>query len=183
MNKFSTKDRDQSMTHTVSFHDVPVPRGVAFAIYHCEQHGAKVSLSSCIRTDAIIKAHNKQFGTNLHGQQWCIDMHAKDPANYAAANPVNKTSHCWYSDGSPVYKNSRGRVIPPTGRLPWYQIGIDLDDRGKYEDNSHFLGVAHNLGYSFVAPYRSGSERHHLVLQSSPISTLEHWNVIAKDRA
>lgn len=159
-----------------------MPRGVAFAINHCEEHGAKVSIASCIRVDRILREHNRQFHTNLHGQQFLIDMHAKDPAHWAAANPVNMTSHCWFSDGNPIYKNSKGLPIPACGKLPWYMVGIDVDDVGRIEDNSHFLLVSHKLGYEFVAPYHSGSELHHLVLTRSPVATLEHWNVISSTR-
>lgn len=182
MNRFSKKDRDAPMTHTVSLHDVPMPRGVAFAINHCEEHGAKVSIASAIRVDQVLQEHNQQFHTNLHGQQYLIDTHAKDPAHFAGATPVNMTSHCWFSDGNPVYKDSKGRPIPACGKIPWYMIGVDVDDIGRVEDNSHFLLVAHQLGYEFVAPSHSGSELHHLVLTKSPVATMEHWNVIAKTR-
>jgi len=183
MKRFSKDDRDTAMTHPVSFHGVPMPRGVAFAINHCEEHGAKASIASAIRVDRILNEHNRQFKTTLHGQQYLIDMHAKDPAHFAGANPVNMTSHCWFSDGNPIYKDSKGRPIPARGKLPWYMIGIDLDDIGRWEDNTHFLLVAHRLGYEFVAPYQSGSERHHLVMTRSPVPTLEHWNVISKKRS
>jgi hypothetical protein len=42
--------------------------------------------------------------------------------------------------------------------------------------------VAHKLGYHFVNPYSSGSEKHHVVCVLSPIPTLEAWNQISKER-
>src|SRR3954447_17212014 len=98
MNHFAKADRDKPMTHTVSFHGVPLPRALAFAINHCEEHGAKVSIASAIRVDRIINEHNREFHTNLHGQQFLIDMHKRDPAHFAAANSCSTTSHCWFSD-------------------------------------------------------------------------------------
>jgi hypothetical protein len=181
MNRFKTSDRDQSMTHIVSFHNVPMPRGLAFAIHHIESHGATVSIASADRRMNVIAEHNKQFGTNLHGQAYLVSMHAQNPGQYAAANPPNRTSHCYFSDGSAAYQLN-GKQIPPGGGLPWYMCGIDLDDRGKIEDASRFVSAAKKLGYSFVQPYSSGTERHHVVCVRSPISILEAANQISKNR-
>jgi hypothetical protein len=54
--------------------------------------------------------------------------------------------------------------------------------QGKREDCREFLRVAHKLGYEFIQPYTSGSEQHHVVCVKSPVTTLEHWNVISKAR-
>jgi hypothetical protein len=180
MHTLRKQDRDAPMTHTVSFHGVPMFRGLAFAIDHIEHHGAPVSIFSADRRDSVIREHNKQFGTNLHSQQYAID-HQGQPG-WSAANPVDQTSPCLRSDGNPVYRDSRGRVIPKRGKLPWYELGIDLVDKGTHEDVRRFLAVAHKLGYHFVNPYSSGSEKHHVVCVLSPIPTLEAWNQISKER-
>lgn len=184
MNRFDPHgDRDKPMLHIVSYHDVPMWRVQAFVFHDCELHGAKISIASGIRTDTVIEEHNRLFHTNLHGQQWCIDMHRKDPANYAAANPVNQTSHCGFSDGSAVYRDVHGHQIAATGRLPQFMWGVDVDDLGKVEDNSHLLHVAHGLGFDLLAPYNSGSEHHHLVNGRDPIHILESRGVISANRS
>lgn len=184
MNRFNAKeDRDKAMLHTVSYHDVPMPRVIAYCLHSCEVRGAKVSVASCIRVDSVIEEHNREFGTNLHGQQFCIDMHKKDPAHFAAANSPNTTSHCFFSDGNPAYRDPKtGGVIPATHKLPVWMVGIDVDDIGKVEDNSHLLHVAGQFGLHFVSPYKSGTEHHHLVCAINPIPTLEHHGVISKER-
>lgn len=173
-------DRHAPMLHIVSFHDVPLHRVNAYVLWDCEQHGARVSIASGIRTDDVIAAHNKEFGTDLHGQQFAID-HQGQPG-WSAANPLNRTSHCGFSDGSPCYVDVAGHHIQAGGRLPEWEWGIDVDDIGKVEDNSHLLHVAHQIGFHLLAPYSSGSEHHHLVNVRSPIALLEARNVISKDR-
>lgn len=180
MHTFTKDHRAESMTNLVSFHGVPMPRGLAFAINHIEEHGAPVSIFSADRTIGALREHNRQFGTHLKSQaQLVADWKA---GNGNPANSPETTSHCYRSDGNPVYRNSRGRVIPAGGKLPWYELGIDLSDKGKQEDVHRFLFVAHKLGYHFVQPYKVGTEMHHVVCVLSPIPTLEHWNAIAKVR-
>lgn len=181
MHSFTTRHRDEAMTHTVSYLRVPVPRGVAFALYHVGKHGGAIDLFSGIRTVDVIKEHNQTFGTTLKAQQTLINLHASNPANWNAANPVDRTSHCWFSDGNPAFKVN-GKRIPPGGKLPWYMIGLDLADAGEVESVDEFLLEARKLGYEVVQPYRSGNERHHVVFVESPIAVLERYNVISKER-
>jgi len=169
------------MTNIVSFHMVPMPRALAFAIWHIEKHGAPVIVDSADRTVKMVTEHNKQFGTQLSIQQYLFDNQHKPGFN--PANPPELTSHCYFADGNPAYKNSRGQIIAPGARIPWYSLGIDLHDKGKVEDCRQFLAVAHKLGYEFIQPYSSGAEQHHVIAVKSPIATLEHWNVISKDRS
>ncbi|MEA2302449.1 MAG: hypothetical protein QOE44_2984 [Solirubrobacteraceae bacterium] len=180
MHTLRTEDRVHSMTNLVSFHGVPMPRGLAFAIDHIEKHGAPVSIYSADRTVGAIAEHNKQFGTTLHAQEFLFDNQGKPGFN--PANPPNRTSHCYFADGNPAYKDANGRVVAPGGQIPWYSLGIDISDKGKAEDCREFLRVAHKLGYEFIQPYSSGSEQHHVISVKSPIGTLEHWNVISKKR-
>jgi hypothetical protein len=186
MHTFAKHDRDQAMTHTVSYRAVPMFRGLAFALNHIAEHGATVWIYSADRRDAVIAEHNHQFGTHLRGQQALVDAHASDPVHNAPANSPATTSHCLRSDGNPVYRDARGRHVPARGSLPWFELGIDLEDADsdgrRGNDVDRFLRVAHRLGYAFVRPYASGAEGHHVVCVHSPIPTLEHWNVISKER-
>jgi hypothetical protein len=186
LHTFSTAQRDRSMTATVSYHGVPLFRGLAFALHHIAMHGGGVWVYSADRRDHVIAEHNRQFGTHLHGQQWLVDAHAHDPVRNAPANSPTTTSHCLRSDGAPVYRDARGRHVPAGGSIPWYSLGIDLEDADsdgrRGNDVDRFLRIAHRLGYAAVRPYASGSEGHHVVFVHSPIPTLEHWNQIAKER-
>lgn len=183
MHTFTTRHRNKRMTNIVSYHGVPMFRGLAFTLYHIDKHGGHVDIFSADRRDSVINEHNRQFHTNLHGQGYLYNGYIHGRAGFNPANPPNRTSHCLRSDGAPVYRNRFGRHIPPGNKLPWYMLGIDLSDRGKKENVSNFLHVAHRLGYPFVQPYSSGSERHHVVLVKSPLRTLEHHKVISKVRA
>jgi hypothetical protein len=107
LHTFSTAQRDRSMTATVSYHGVPMFRGLAFALHHVAMHGGGVWVYSADRRDRIIAEHNRQFGTHLHGQQWLVDAHAQDPVRNAPANSPTTTSHCLRSDGNPVYRDVR----------------------------------------------------------------------------
>src|SRR4051812_41508053 len=98
MHRFTTKDRAEAMTHTVSYLRVPVPRGVAFALYHVGKHGGHIDLFSCLRTATVVNAHNRAFGTNLHSQAWLFANQSRPGFN--PANPPSRSSHCGYSDGN-----------------------------------------------------------------------------------
>jgi hypothetical protein len=182
MNILRTQDRDAPMTHFVSFHRVPMYRGTAFALHHIEDHGARLDIFSACRLDTVIKEHNREFHTHLMGQAQLVHLAAIGEGN--PANPVNQTSHCGYADN--VIHNllaRHGVNIGVGGQLPWWAWGLDIADHGKFEDVSKFLTVSKRLGYKFVQPYPSGSERHHVIMVESPIANLERWNVISKNRS
>lgn len=186
MHTLRKQDRDAAMVNLVSFHEVPMPRGIAFCIDHIEDHGGRVAIFSADRTTAAVREHNEQFGTSLHGQQWLIDQYHAGKGN--PANPIKQTSHCYHADTTIARLLTRyGHPTSTEGSIPWWALGIDLADRrkdGTIEEESvdHFLKVAHELGYEFRQPYSSGSERHHVILVNSPVARLEAWNVISEDR-
>jgi hypothetical protein len=183
MHTLRTQDRDQAMDHVVSFHGVPMFRGLAFAIDHIEDHGGRVVIASADRRVKSIEEHNRQFGTRLHAQQFLFDNQWKPGFN--PANPPNRTSHCLFCDDrvAAVMRAHGHPRLRAGSKLPWYALGIDLSDRGTQEHPQHFIHVAHELGYNVVQPYSSGSERHHVIFVEGPIKTLEHWNRISKERA
>lgn len=182
MHTLRTMDRAASMVNLVSFHEVPMPRGLAFAINHVEGRGAKVDIFSADRTVSAIAEHNREFGTHLKAQQQLIDDFNAGRGN--PANPIDETSHCYFADATiAALLTHYGHPTKVGDKIPWWALGIDLSDRGKTEDVSRFLIAAHNLGYDFRQPYSSGSERHHVIAVNSPIARLESWNVISKKRS
>lgn len=188
MHTLRKQDRDASMTSLVSFHGVPMRRGIAFAIDHIESHSAHVAIFSANRTVGAIAEHNRQFGTHLSAQQALIDAHARDP-RLPAANPISQTSHCGYADPTiAALLTLYGHAARSGRKIPWWAEGTDLADivggEIQIEDVHRFLAKAHELGYDFCQPYpNSGNEKHHVILVNSPIPRLEAWNVISKNRS
>lgn len=181
MHTLRTDDRDRSMEAVVSFHGVPMPRGVAFALRDIETDGAPISVFSADRTTGAIAEHNKQFGTHLSAQQHLVDLARQGRGN--PANPPSRSSHCYCADATIANLLARaGRATSIGGRIPWWAIGLDIADRGKVEDVSTFMRVARRLGYQFRQPYAAGSERHHVILVESPITVLEARNQISRNR-
>lgn len=166
---------------TVNYRMVPTFRGLALAMKDAADHGAPHLVYSSDRRDAVIAAFNRRYGTHLHGQQWLIDAHARDPTHYFPANPVDETSHCLFSDGNGVYRTPKGVQIPRRGRLPWYMVGIDAQDVGPHaqsNDCSHLVHVLNHLGYKCVQPYHAGSERHHFVFLEHPRENLKRRGIV-----
>jgi hypothetical protein len=181
MDRFHPKtDKGKPLTHVVSFHGrVPLERGLCYALYLVDKHYpfSVENVLSASRSLSHIKAHNQQYGTNLHSQAWLIEAHLRDPVHFAPANPLNMTSHCLFSDGNAAYKTAAGRSIPPRGKLPWYSRGIDLLN-GDFA--RLFCRRADSLGLHFVQPYHSSSEAHHVVCVQSPLKVLADRHVIHK---
>lgn len=173
MTAFTKAESDLPLWHTTAFHDVPIFRALALALDDAQDHDADFVLFSADRRDAVIARFNRKHGTNLHGQQYLVDAHARDPAHFAPANSPQTTSHCLRSDGNAAYV-VRGRVVHRAGTLPKYMLGIDGSDRGKGNDPSHLLAVLHHLGYHVVRPYALSAEAHHFVFVTSPVPVLRH---------
>ena len=83
MTAFSKANRDKPLMHTVAYEGVPMFRGLGLALDHAEKHGAKFAIFSADRRDRVLARFNKAHGTNLHGQQFLVDAHARDPAHFA----------------------------------------------------------------------------------------------------
>lgn len=183
MHTLREQDRDAPMVNLVSFHNVPMPRMIAFTIDHIEKHGARVDIFSADRTVAAIAAHNEQFNTHLHAQLYLFQNQGKPGFN--PANPPNRTSHCYFADAViALLLTHNGHPVRVGGEIPRWALGVDLSDHGKAEDISRFLTVARRLGYDFRQPYIDQSrERHHVILVNSPIPKLEAWNVISENRS
>lgn len=144
----------------VSYRGIPLYRAQAWALELVDHAGVTPVIISGIRDDAIIAQHNRQFGTNLHGQQYLIDLarHGGNPAN-----PLNETSHCDYSDGNRVY----GRYAPRFGRLPKIVNGIDALDNATAD---RIVRTLNHLGFPASLPYSSGSELHHFSLTPNHVN-------------
>jgi hypothetical protein len=152
------------------FPPVPVFRAHAWALEAARHHGAEFQLVSADRRDAVLARFNREHGTNLHGQQYLYD-HQHEPGFYPA-NPPDETSHCLFSDGSPVYRT------PARGQIPAYMLGIDAVDRGKLNDCSHLVMVLNELGIPAVRPYPGTGEAHHFVIDRPFARTA--WAVLVR---
>lgn len=178
MERFHPKnDKGKAMMEVVSFHGVvPLERGLCYCLYLVDKHFPfdPHDVLSAARDEEYIVAHNRTFGTNLHSQPFLIKAHARDPIHYAPANPVDQTSHCLRSDGNSAYTRA-GRVVPPTGRLQWFQRGLDLINN---DFARIFVIHAAAVGLHFTRPYKTGSELHHAVCVVNPLAELRRRSVI-----
>lgn len=122
MHTLRTQDRDRSMTALVSFHHVPMPRGIAFVIRDIETDGAPVEIFSADRTMDAIGEHNRQFGTKLSGQAALLAAFRAGRGN--PANPPDRTSHCYRADTTvaAVLNSIDNGVerLSAGARLPWW---------------------------------------------------------------
>jgi hypothetical protein len=177
--QFVSDERNNPLWHTISspppVGQIPIFRAHALMLAHAHQHGARFTLVSGDRRDSVIKRFNARYHTNLHGQQYLYD-HQHDPGFYPA-NAPGFSSHELRADGLPIYR-SRGKVIARGGPIPNYMLGIDAVDDGSVNDCVHLVLILNQLGYSAVRPYPDGREAHHLIVTSSPVAVLRHWNIV-----
>jgi hypothetical protein len=139
----------------VTYRDIPLYRCQAWALELADHAGVEPVIISGIRDDAVINQHNRQFGTNLHGQQYLVNLWRAGRGN--PANSPQTTSHCGFSDGSGFY----GRYAPAGRRLPKIVNGIDAVNNAKAAE---IVRVLNRLGFPAALPYNSGSELHHFSL-------------------
>lgn len=99
----------------------------------------------------ILHRHGK------HTQAEVIRLHAEGVPGYGPANPVNRSTHCLFSDGM-AYR------VPPGERLALWQEGIDVRDG----DVRSMIARAAHYGWHLRQPYNSGSEYHHLNFAERP---------------
>src|SRR4051812_42454068 len=103
----------------VSYRGIPLYRCQAWALELVDHAGVEPVIISGIRDDKWINQHNKQFGTNLHGQGYLFRNQNRPGFN--PANSPQTTSHCDFSDGSAFY----GHYARAGARLPKIVNGID----------------------------------------------------------
>lgn len=137
----------------VSYRGIPLYRVQAWALESVRilKHVEPVIISG-IRNDSVIAAHNRKYHTNLHGQQYLVNLFHAGRGN--PANSPQTTSHCGYADGNPVY----GRA---GARIPKIKTGIDAADNATAGRIVRALG---SLKIRAALPYHSGSELHHFSL-------------------
>lgn len=99
----------------------------------------------------ILHAHGK------HTQSEVIRLHERGVPGFGPANPVNRSTHCLFSDGV-AYRAA------PGSRLQDWQQGIDVNDG----DVPRMIELARHYGWALRQPYNSGSERHHLNFAARP---------------
>lgn len=133
----------------VSYRNIPLYRCQAWALDEVLEHDVVPRIISGIRNDNVIAAHNRQFHTNLHGQQFLINLNKAGKGN--PANPVNQTSHCGFADGNPFYGPRGTKILK-------LKNGIDFLDNATA---TRVVNTLNAIGIPAKQPYDSGSERHH----------------------
>lgn len=136
----------------VSYRGIPVYRCQAWALELVKDAGVTPCIISGIRNDSVIAAHNRKFHTNLHGQQYLVNLFRAGRGN--PANTPQTTSHCGYADGNRVYGRSGTRIAK-------IKNGIDACDN---VTATRIVSKLNHLGFRAAQPYNSGSELHHFSL-------------------
>jgi hypothetical protein len=136
----------------VSYRGIPLYRCQAWALELVKEAGVEPVIISGIRDDPIIREHNRRFHTNLHGQQYLVDLFRAGRGN--PANSPATTSHCHHADGNHYYG-------PAGANIPLIKNGIDAEDNAKAEA---IVAKLNHLGFPAACPYHTGSELHHFSL-------------------
>jgi lysozyme len=177
---FSTDNRNLPLWETCSFDAVPIFRALALALEQAREEGARFTILSADRRDAVLAIFNARHGTHLHGQGYLYE-HQHEPGFFAANRP-GTTSHCLFADGNPAYRVGP-KILPAGAKLPRYFLGIDACDTGpgcRANDCSMLVGTLERLGYHVTRPYHSGSEAHHFSFTSDPTPVLRHHGRIGE---
>jgi hypothetical protein len=140
---------------------IPMWAPHVWALADARAHGQRFVVTSAIRTDAVITRVDARWHEGLHSQQYLYD-HQNQPGFYPA-NPPDRSSHCGYADGNPVYG-------PPGTKLSRAKWGIDAVSDGRANDCSPLVAWLNQHGYHAVRPYPTTSEAHHLSFVESPVT-------------
>ncbi|WP_028058388.1 hypothetical protein [Candidatus Solirubrobacter pratensis] len=139
--------------HIVKFDNVPVYRGLAWALQDARNNGWKGHLVSADRRVSTIKSFNKRHKTKLHDQAYLFNGWTKRLPGFLPANPPTQGSHLLLGDGTIGHV---GHKLRP------YQLGLDVTE---WDD---LLRVLHRYGYKVHQPYHTASEAHHVNFAASP---------------
>ena len=150
------RNRRKYLAKTVAFDGVPTMRGLALLLKHARKHGWDGRLNSSDRRKGVAERYGHQSQAALYAG-WVARRPGFNPAN-----PPGVSSHELRSDGSRVFPVSRGRV------LPWYMLGLDVDD------DAGLVKALSHLGVHATHPYSSASEKHHVNVIADPTGVLVH---------
>jgi hypothetical protein len=147
------RNRRKYLTETVAFDGVPTQRGLALLLARARRVGWKGQLNSSDRRKGVAERFGHQSQAALYaGFQ-------KGLPGFNPANPPGFSSHELRSDGSALF-GYRGR------KLPWYEMGLDVDQDDALQMRLREMGV------DARHPYSTPSEAHHLNVLHDPTSIL-----------
>lgn len=152
---------------TVTFDRVPTFRGLSYVLQDAREHGWRGRLNSSDRREGVAEAHGKMSQAKLYRCAQAKRTTGRCPpdchGNCNPANPPGHSSHELRGDG----------VIAPDGAvLPWYKLGLDLDDAEGFER------VARSRGFDVRRIYASASEAHHRNVMKDPTPRLRKLGYI-----
>ena len=85
--------------HTVNFDNVPVYRGLAWALEDARINGWTGVLVSADRRTGTIKRFNEKYHTHLHDQAYLYDGWIHHLPGFLPANPPTRGTHLLLGDG------------------------------------------------------------------------------------
>lgn len=140
----------------VPFDGTPCPRGIAWMLQDCRQHGGwSGSLLSCDRRKGIPEIFGRKSQYALY-MGWIQHL-----AGYLPANPPGRSTHEYVNDGVAY-------PVPAMTKLAWWMVGMDVTEWDE------LLRAMKKLGYHGKQPYSSGSEAHHINMTISPWEVVRH---------
>ncbi len=155
------RNRAKYVQQTVAFDGVPTMQGLALLLAHARKTGAwHGRLNSSDRRKGVAERYGHQSQAALY------DGYIHHRPGYLPANPPGRSSHELRSDGNAVYGRPAGAV------LPWYQLGLDVND------DQALVAALTRMGAHVTHPYLTRSEAHHINLLRDPTQALVHLGVI-----
>jgi hypothetical protein len=145
--------------HHVDYHGVPIFRAHAWALEDARIHGQRFTVLSGDRRTDVIRAFNREHGTNLHDQAFLFDGWNRRLPGFLPANPPDRGTHLLLGDGVV------GTLHEP---LKPYQLGLDIVSAGHVNDCAPLVAWLNAHGYHATRPYHSGAEAHHVLFTRSP---------------
>jgi hypothetical protein len=149
------RNRRKYLAQTVPFDEVPTMRGLALLLQHARRRGWTGTLNSSDRRQGVAERYGHSSQAALY-RGWV----ARRPG-FLPANPPGFSSHELRSDGSPLF-GRRGH------RLPWWQLGLDVNEDAK------LVAILRVLDVDARHPYHTASEAHHVNVIDDPTDVLAH---------
>jgi lysozyme len=146
---------------TVAFDGTPVFWGLAKPLLRARENGWQGRLNSADRRKGVAEHYGKRSQATLFDCAQRKQTLGRCPTDCAGncnpANPPGASSHELCSDGSAFGRRAKGTA------LPWWELGLDVDD------SQGLLNVLLRLGYDVRRTYpKSKSEFHHVNFNASP---------------
>ena len=151
----------QLQQRTVAFDGTPIFWGLAKPLLRARERGWPGRLNSADRRKGVAERFGKRSQASLFDCAQRSKILGRCPTECAGncnpANPPGASSHELFSDGSAFGRRARGT------NLPWWELGLDVDD------SQGLLDRLKAMGYDVRRTYPdSKKEFHHINFNANP---------------